>query len=40
MGNTVTFSPITSIFENRTAGTIVCGAPSSGKTYFFTKCGS
>lgn len=34
MGSTVTFSPVTSIMENKPAGTVVIGRPGSGKTYF------
>lgn len=34
MKNTVYFSPITPIFENMPPGTIICGSPGAGKTYF------
>lgn len=34
MGAAISFCPITSIMEDKPAGTIVVGAPGSGKTYF------
>lgn len=32
--SSINFSPFISIFENRPAGTCICGSPGSGKTYF------
>ena len=32
--SSIQFSPFTSIFENKPAGTIIIGVPGSGKTYF------
>lgn len=32
--STINFSPFTSIFENKAAGTIITGKPGSGKTFF------
>lgn len=32
--NTIYYSPFTAIYENRAPGTICCGSPGAGKTYF------
>lgn len=34
MSTTINFSPFTSIFENKTAGTIIIGKPGAGKSFF------
>lgn len=34
MANSILFSPFTSIFENKAAGTTITGMPGSGKTFF------
>lgn len=34
MATSILFSPFTAIFENKAAGTIACGMPGSGKTFF------
>lgn len=34
MSTSIQFSPFTSIFENKSAGTIIIGKPGSGKTFF------
>ena len=34
MKDAIQFSPFTSIFENKAAGTIIIGQPGNGKTYF------
>lgn len=34
MASTVYFNPVTPLYENRAPGTVICGSPGAGKTYF------
>lgn len=38
--STVQYSPFTAIFENKASGSLACGSPGSGKTYFLLNVAS